>query len=498
MLAETLFGVLRSKKVLGQSLQDKEITHLSHDTRDIKPQTCFIAIRGEKFDGHDYITQVIKEGVEVVVVEEIRSEWSLETCTFIQVKSTYRTQAILSNQFYNCPTEKLNVVAVTGTNGKTTTSAMISEWLTQLGHKTGLLGTLHYKVGETIYPAINTTPDALALQRLFSEMIEYQCQDAIIEASSHALQLGRLSYTAVDCAIFTNLTREHLDFHHTMQEYAHAKSLLFSQLGQVFKNGKPAVAILNYDDAYHQVMYEATSAECITYSIHTKNATVYATNIQRHAQGMTFQLNDQDRYYPVQLNMLGEYNIANFLAAYSCLVYYYGYSGQDVIEVANHFSGVSGRMQLVQKGQPFQVIVDFAHTPDAIQNVLSELSKNKSGRLFTLIGHSGGNRDSGARPEIGDIVFKYSDEIVFTADNPRHESIDKICAELIGDHEEKPYTIIHDRKQAIADILEKALPEDTVVFLGKGGEKYQVIGDIYEPYDEVAVIELHLERMQER
>lgn len=492
MNATQLINLFRNKKLYGESFEKKVITNLVNDTRKVTENSCYIAIRGEKFDGHDAIETVVENGAILVVVEEYRPQWATLNTTIVQVPSTFRAQAMLANYYYQEPSTQLNVVAITGTNGKTTTSSMISDWLMKLNHKTGLLGTLHYKVDEKYYPAVNTTPNALELQRLFSEMVAAQCQDAIIEASSHALQLGRLWYTHINCAIFTNLTREHLDFHQTMSAYANAKSLLFAQLGQSFIQHQPKVAILNCDDPYYTIMAQATSAEIITYSTKDTSATVYATNIHTNGMSTQFDLFVENQQYPITLKMLGDYNVSNYLAAFACLKYYYGYDVATIIAAASDFAGVSGRMQLIDKGQPFNVVVDFAHTPDAIENVLTELSQQKKGRLITLIGHSGGNRDSGARPEIGDIVFKYSDYIVFTADNPRHESVQKICQELIGKHQEVPYIIIEDRQQAIHYALDYANEHDTIAFTGKGGELYQVIKDDYLPYNEVEIIEKYL------
>ncbi|MBF6625760.1 UDP-N-acetylmuramoyl-L-alanyl-D-glutamate--2,6-diaminopimelate ligase [Aerococcaceae bacterium zg-BR9] len=492
MDAVNLMSKLQTAVVYGEPLDNKQIQSLVHDTRQVSANSCFIAIRGERFDGHQAIESVVKAGATVVIAEAFNEAWLALPVSIVVVPSTYRAQAILANAFYQEPSTKLNMVAITGTNGKTTTSTMISEWLMQLQRKTGLLGTLHYKVDKTYYPAVNTTPNALELQRLFNEMVDAGCTDAIIEASSHALQLGRLWYTDVDCAIFTNLTREHLDFHQTMDAYAYAKSLLFAQLGQHFQHGKPKVAIVNADDSYSAIMSQATAAEVVTYSVRDSHATVYASDINVEQNFMTFTLHDRQHTYAITLNMIGEYNVSNYLAAYSCLAYYYQIEPEQIIAAASQFKGVTGRTQMIDCQQPFQVVVDFAHTPDAIENVLSTVAKSKKGKLITLIGHSGGNRDSGARPEIGDIVFRYSDYIVFTADNPRHESVQKICRELIGTHTEKDYVVIEDRIEAIHYALSIAQAGDSLVFAGKGGEPYQVIGDDYVPFNEAEIITTYL------
>lgn len=492
MLAQELIAPLINYVLKGAPLSRRPISSLSNDSRELTPDGVYIAIVGERFDGHSAVNEVIEAGVQLIVVERISQKDEEKAVHYgvslVKVASTYRAQAILAHQFYNQPSSKLNLTAVTGTNGKTTTSTMISHILETLGKKTGLIGTIQYKVAEKTIPAINTTPNAVVMHSLYAEMVEAGCQDAIIEASSHALALGRLWFSDVDCAIFTNLSREHLDFHKTMEQYAYAKSLLFAQLGQSFKNGKPPLAIINQDDAFAATMAEATGAALATYSLKDEKATAFADKIKSSEGSLSFRLNFKDNSYPVTLPMLGNYNIMNYLAAFLCLTLYYGHSVQSVLQATKSFTGVTGRMQTLNVGQEFNVIVDFAHTPDALENVLSELKESKKGRLYVLFGHSGGNRDSAARPEIGDILFKHADELVLTADNPRHESLEKIWQELIGTHSEKEYHLIEDREAAIKHVIELAQAGDTICFAGKGGEAYQVIGDDYIPYDEVATV----------
>lgn len=487
-----LLSVLYDADVFNTKYLTLNVSSIVNDTRKVEDDSCFIAIKGENFDGHKAIEEVISKGAKLVVVEDLPSQYEEMAATFVQVKSTFRAQAILANQFYQEPSTKLNVVAVTGTNGKTTTSNMISQLLESLNRRTGVIGTLHYKVGEKYYPAVNTTPNALALQSLFNEMVEADCHDAIIEASSHALALGRLWFTDIDCAIFTNLTREHLDFHLTMDGYANAKSLLFSQLGQRFHNGKPRLAILNKDDDYYKTMAQVTSADIVTYSLESTDATAYAHSISEENGKTHFELDYNNETYAIEIPMRGSYNISNYLAAFLTLSKYYGYKVEDILEATKAFQGVAGRMQVIDEGQDFEVIVDFAHSPDALERVMLELSHNKTAdqKLIALMGHSGGNRDSGMRQPLGDILFKYADEIVFTADNPRFEPVEKIVSEMIGIHhnDHKPYSIIKDRSVAVQHAIDIARPNDIVLFAGKGGEPYQVIGNENIPYDEVQTV----------
>lgn len=490
MLSKELISVLHDTQIINHQYLDEPINALVNDTRQVMPGSCFIAIRGENFDGHGAIKEVAAKGARLIIVEEIPSIPEQYPAAIVKVPSTFRAQAILANKFYHEPSSQLKVVAVTGTNGKTTTSSMISQLLEALNHKTGLIGTIVYKVGKQYYPAINTTPNALELQKLFNEMVENNCTDAIIEASSHALALGRLWYTDIDCAIYTNLTREHLDFHHTMEGYAAAKSLLFSQLGQKFVEGKPRLAIINLDDPYADVMKQATAADIVSYSLTDENATAYAHSIIADGGETQFILSSDGASYRVELPMRGTYNVSNFLAAFLCLNKYYKIPAEEIIEAMSYFEGVSGRMQAINEGQPFEIIVDFAHTTDALERVLQELSNNKEPgqRLITLFGHSGGNRDSGARPDLGALLFKYSDEIIFTADNPRFESVAKIAQDMIGSHQEKPYKIIENRMEAVNHLISYAQAGDILLFAGKGGESYQVIGKDNIPYDEVQTI----------
>lgn len=491
-----LINCLYNKTIINDTYINLDVSMVTNDSRKVEDGACFIAIRGEHFDGHKALSQVIQEGAKLLVVEEIPEDFQKLDASIVKVPSTYRMQATLANKFYQEPSKRLDVVAVTGTNGKTTTTNMINQMLEALNHKTGLIGTLHNKIDQQLIPTVNTTPDALILQSLFAKMIESQCDTVILEASSHALKLGRLSYTDVNCAIFTNISREHLDFHHTMEDYAYAKSLLFSQLGQQFENDKAKLAILNLDDPYYELMASVTSAEIVSYSLANTQATVYAHDIHTYKGQTQFVLNFMGQKYNVLIPMRGSYNVSNFLAAFLCLYFYYQYSIEDILDAFSAFTGVSGRMQRINRGQEFEVIVDFAHTTDALERVLKDIKRFKQvdQDIVVLMGHSGGNRDSAARPELGDILFKYADRLVFTADNPRFETVEKICQEMVGSHREKPYTIIEDRKEAIDFTIKNAKNTDIILFAGKGGEPYQVIGDDYIPFNEAEIVAAMIEK----
>ena len=489
-----LFSVLKVAEFIGKEPDQTIVSSIENDHRLIKKDACFIAIKGINFDGHSVLQDAINRGAKILIVEEVPSNIDSKEVVLVKVDSTIRAQALLINHYLDQPSTKMKLVAVTGTNGKTTTSTLISQLLELLNHTTGLIGTIEYKIADKTIEAVNTTPDSLRLQNLFDQMVKADCSDAIIEASSHALQLGRLSYTDVDCAIFTNLTREHLDFHKTMENYAFAKSLLFSQLGQRFNTQGSKLSIINLDEEIADMLMQVTSSEIATYSRLDHRATVYSSDISETDQGMMFNLHYQGNKYAVEIPMLGEYNVSNYLAVFLCLTVYYGYSVQTVLDVTKKLEGVPGRMQLIDEGQDYKIIVDFAHTPDALENVLSSVSANKKNRLISLMGHSGGNRDSGMRPELGDILFAHSDIVVLTADNPRNESVEKICKEMLGTHDEKEYHIIENREKAIQTALDMAQPNDVLVFAGKGIEPYQIIGEdeVHVPYNEIEIIENYL------
>lgn len=489
-----LLEALRAYQVYNTDYLQEDIVQVSNDSRQIHPGACFIAIRGEHFDGHSALEAVCRKGAKMLVVDQLPDDYQQLTASIVLVQDTVRAQAILANVFYGEPSRHLNVLAVTGTNGKTTISTMLADLLTRLGRKTGLIGSRVYKIGDRVEAAVNTTPNSLKMQSLFHEMVEAGCQDVCIEASSHALVLGRLWYTDVDLAIWTNLSREHLDFHSTMDQYAQAKSLLFSQLGQQLDQGRSKLAIINLDDPYYDKIRQVTAAEIVSYSLTDPEATIHASEIRDQDHRLHFNLHFHGRVFPVDLAMQGHFNVSNYMAVFLTLYYYYGFSIEEIVSATQSFPGVPGRMQVVDCGQDFTIVVDFAHTSDALTNVFQAVRQQGPKRIISVMGHSGGNRDSGARPGLGDVLFEYSDFIVFTADNPRFEDVDKICREMIGHHDEKPFKIIPDRWQAVRFAIDQAQAGDLILFAGKGGEGYHIIGDEKIPYDDAEEARKYLKK----
>lgn len=493
MFAKELADLLVIKRVEG-SLENIVIDKLAQDSRKVVPNTMFFCIEGVTVDGHHFAKKAKELGANVFVASKPIKE-QVGDSPVIYVKDVTRVMTLFANHFYGYPSESLNMIGVTGTNGKTTVTHMVDYLLEELGKPTALIGTMYRKIGEERIETRNTTPEILTVHETLQKIKEIGGDTCIMEVSSHALQLGRVWGIDYNVAVFTNLTHEHLDLHKTMENYAHAKSLLFSQLGNHSKNGKPRVAILNRDqECFEQFVY-STSAEIISYGF-TEEADIRATEIESNGAMTTFVVTVNGEKFPVMIPMIGLFNVYNVLAAFGVAIVN-GISLSKAIEKIAKFPGVGGRMQLIQKGQPFQVIIDFAHTPDGLENVLSTLEEVKMNRVITIMGHSGGNRDSSMRPELGKIAFEKSDYVILTADNPRQEPLEKIYSEIVSgrNNENTPYECVDDRKQAIERALEIAQEGDILLFAGKGVEPYQVIGEEYIPYNEVETVVQALEKL---
>ena len=493
MFAKELADLLVIKRVEG-SLENIVVDKLAQDSRKVVPNTMFFCIEGVTVDGHHFAKKAKELGANVFVASKPIKE-QVGDSPVIYVKDVTRVMTLFANHFYGYPSESLNMIGVTGTNGKTTVTHMVDYLLEELGKPTALIGTMYRKIGEERIETRNTTPEILTVHETLQKVKEIGGDTCIMEVSSHALQLGRVWGIDYNVAVFTNLTHEHLDLHKTMENYAHAKSLLFSQLGNHSKNEKPRVAILNRDQEYFEQFAYSTSAEIISYGF-TEEADIRATEIESNGAMTTFVVTVNGEKFPVMIPMIGLFNVYNVLAAFGVAMVNEIPLPKAIGKIAK-FPGVGGRMQLIQKGQPFQVIIDFAHTPDGLENVLSTLEEVKMNRVITILGHSGGNRDSSMRPELGKIAFEKSDYVILTADNPRQEPLEKIYSEIVSgrNNENTPYECVDDRKQAIERALEIAQEGDILLFAGKGVEPYQVIGEEYIPYNEVKTVVQALEKL---
>nr|WP_315103706.1 UDP-N-acetylmuramoyl-L-alanyl-D-glutamate--2,6-diaminopimelate ligase [uncultured Catonella sp.] len=485
MLAGELLSYIKVKKICGD-IENIDIEYISEDSRAIKNGAAFICIEGSQADGHLFVENAKNNGAKIFIASKNIADKAGDV-PVVYVKDTLKVMGLLSNVLYGEPSKKLFMVGITGTNGKTTTSYLINHIFETVNLKTGLIGTIHHKIGKKIIPTKNTTPISATLQGLLKQMAVEKCDTCIMEVSSHALALDRVLGCDFDCAVFTNLSHEHLDLHKTMENYAHTKELLFTQLGHNLKNAKLKTAILNIDDKYSKEYKAHTPAEVITYGINDKTADFYADEILFDDWKMKFDLHFLGDVYKVETNLVGLFNVYNVLAAI-CTAFAKGIAISEAIESLKSFSGVSGRMETVNTDKSYKIIIDFAHTPDGLMNVLETLSKISHNRIITLIGHSGGNRDSSMRPALGKIALENSDEVVFTADNPRNESVEHIVEGLIADCAKTNYTVIEDRKKAIEYAFSIAGENDIVLLAGKGAEPYQVIGSEYLPYSEIETV----------
>lgn len=469
-----------------QGLADCEVTALAYDSQEVERGTVFVAVRGFKQDGHRYVHQAVKQGAVAVVVEKGWSGDSLPgACSVIRVVDSRRALSALAHQFYGRPSHRLGMIGVTGTNGKTTTTHVIQRILEASGKKVGLLGTVGYRLGTEILPAPHTTPESLDLQRLLARMVQAGLEYAVMEVSSHALALDRVRDCAFDVAVFTNLSQDHLDFHGTMEDYFRAKLRLFAGLGVENPKSFPRLAVVNGDDPRGAEVVSSTPTPCWTYKLEGK-ADLMAEGVQVDFGGIRFLARTPRGEFRVQSSLTGRYNVSNLLAAIGVAL---GLGTpipliQKGIEETRY---VPGRFEKIQEGQEFLVIVDYAHTEDALRQVLVAargLAPGRGGRVLAVFG-CGGDRDRGKRPMMGRVAAEHSDFVFLTSDNPRTEDPMDIIKEIETGIRQGPeglyrfrgYMVIPDRAEAIHKAVKMARRGDVVVIAGKGHEDYQILGD---------------------
>lgn len=454
-----------------------QINNIQMDHRKIDQGDMFICIKGFTVDGHQFAEAAVQNGATVIVSEK---EMEFQGATTIIVPDTSRALAILATKFFGNPTSQFPLVGVTGTNGKTTTTYLIDRICQEYRKKTGLIGTIQMKIGDNHYPINNTTPDALHLQRSFHQMVEEQVDVAVMEVSSHALDLGRVYGCDFDIAVFTNLSQDHLDYHKDMNDYLRAKTLLFSTLGNTYEHHKK-YAILNVDDKSSELIKKSTAQHILTYGIDEK-ADVMADNIQFQINGTIFRLKTPHGETKIHSKLMGKFNIYNMLAATSAAL------ALDIpletIKIAlENIESVAGRFEQVNEGQDYAVIVDYAHTPDSLENVLQTIQEFKSGKVYCVVG-CGGDRDRTKRPLMARVATKLSDFAIFTSDNPRTEDPKQILNDMIDGLIETNYEVIENRKSAIEYAVNQAKKGDIVLIAGKGHETYQEINGVKYDFDD--------------
>ncbi|WP_456275006.1 UDP-N-acetylmuramoyl-L-alanyl-D-glutamate--2,6-diaminopimelate ligase [Bacillus sp. AK031] len=486
MKLHTLLGVLPFYTTRGKG--NPEIANLKNHHKKIDHGDLFFCIKGSEVDSHTLAKEAVLSGAAAVVSEK---EIDLDVPVII-VRDSRRAMAILSDFFYHHPTRALRLIGVTGTNGKTTTTHLMERIFSAAGDKTGLIGTLYVKTGDEVIASKNTTPDSLTLQQLFSGFVKTGVKQAIMEVSSHALYQGRVHGCDFDVAVFTNITQDHLDYHRTMEEYKSAKSLLFSQLGNSYDSKRSKVAIINRDDPSAEFFIRSTAAHVVTYGLSTL-ADFCAEDIELRPNGSSFTLITPNESIKMNIQLAGKFNIYNVLAA-AASAYISKIPLEDIKTSLQSVKGVSGRFEHVEAGQDFSIIVDYAHTPDSLENVLKTIETIKENKVTVVVG-CGGDRDKTKRPIMAEIACRYSDHAVFTSDNPRNEDPLEIINDMKADLKHTNFNVIIDRQEAIDYAVSQAGKGDVVLIAGKGHEAYQIIGDKVTAFDDRAAAKDAVKRL---
>jgi UDP-N-acetylmuramoyl-L-alanyl-D-glutamate--2,6-diaminopimelate ligase len=486
MQLKILAAAISPRQIIGPL--DRVVEGIAYDSRRVQRNFLFVALRGEKTDGHQFIDQAVEKGASVIVTER---EENQARATCVMVENTRPALADLAAAFYERPARRLKLAAVTGTNGKTTTTFLIKHICEKAGVRCGLLGTVRYEIGDRVLPAIRTTPEALEVQELLAQMVNAGCKAAAMEVSSHALAQDRTRGLEWDVAVFTNLTQDHLDFHGTMENYFEAKMTLFAGLAEQKGKTKP-VAVINIDDRYGAQLVDRLDKKIsvITYGVSAR-ADFRASNYHAEFAGTSYQLDAHGKSYLVRVPLIGRFNVANSMAALAAASSM-GVGLREAILSLSRSPQVPGRLEAVPAKRQFQVFVDYAHTDDALLNVMKTLRELSPRKLVVVLG-CGGDRDRQKRPLMGRVADQNADYSIITSDNPRKEDPDAIIAEVEKGFRSGNYEKISDRAKAIARAIELAQPRDIILIAGKGHEAYQEFADHTVPFDDIQVARQALE-----
>ncbi len=472
---------------------DVSVRSITDDSRMVSAGSLFVAVKGEQVDGHQFIPSAMKGGMAALVAQQTVKDVSIP---YIRVEDSRKALGLLGGHFYGNPSSRIRMVGVTGTNGKTTTTYVCKALLEAVGRKVGLIGTVAYQIGNTTIPAAHTTPGALELQQLLARMVKEGCTTAVMEVSSHALAQDRTSGCEYDVAVFSNLTQDHLDFHKTMEEYFQAKLRLFTGLTGSRKPNKRAV--INLDDSYGARIVALCPAPVWTYGLRA-NADLRAEAVRLSLQGTTFTAATPFGTFPIASHLVGEHNVYNLLAAIGVALHE-GATPDEIQSAVAQVTNVPGRFERVMAGQSFTVVVDYAHTEDALVRLLTAAQVLKTGRIITVFG-CGGDRDRGKRPKMGMAAVRSSDVVILTSDNPRtedpHVILEQVEVGVIEGLRQRPhvqYRKVLDRREAIGEAIREAQPGDMVLIAGKGHEDYQIIGTKKFHFDDREVARQAIER----
>ncbi len=446
-----------------------EFTGLTASSREARTGSLFVCLPGARTDGHKFAPDAVERGAAGLVVERVLPELPVPQ---LVVPNAHLALAELAALFTGRPTDQMTMVGITGTNGKSTTTFLAERVLQAGGYDPGLIGTIEARVGKESRPLVNTTPDSLTLYRLFSEMRSAGQDSCVMEVSSIGLEAGRVHKIPFDVAVFTNLTQDHLDYHSSMEAYFEAKKRLFTE-HQVAGRKHAPVAVVNVDDPYGPRLLEAFSGRKLSYGL--SQADLQASNVEPREHGVFFELKDPDgKTWPVQLGLGGLFNVANALAALG-IAWGLEIPMGAAVEAVCSVDSVPGRFQEIRAGQSFRVVVDYAHTPDGLKNLLESARRVTTGRVIAVFG-CGGDRDRGKRPQMGRLGGELADVVILTNDNPRTEEPRAILADIEAGLVGKTYSVEPDRAAAIRMAVGQAQPGDIVVIAGKGHENYQIIG----------------------
>lgn len=487
MQIKKLIEVLSGAEVDGPV--DRDVIAIHYDSRRVTPESLFVALPGLKTDGHKFIEHAVKRGAAAVLVE--KPVTAIRRATVIRVPDAREAMARLAAQFHGHPDRRMKVIGITGTNGKTTTAFMVQHILKEAGIKTGLIGTVRYEIGERVIPASRTTPEAVELHEMMAQMVRQNCGAVVMEVSSHSLDQKRVLGIDFDVVVFTNLTQDHLDYHKTMDNYFEAKSILFKSLSS---NGKIGMAVINVDDPRgRELVAMPLKAAKLTYGIENE-AMVRGRMLAVNCVGLKFEVATPKGEDRISLPLFGRYNVANALGALgACMTL--GVKLPTMARALKSLPAVPGRLERVDCGQPFQVFVDYAHTDDALKNMLTTLRESTTKRLLVCFG-CGGNRDTRKRELMGRVASQLADFSVLTSDNPRKEEPRAIISQIEEGFSDAgsagKYEVVEDRREAISRVLAMAEEGDIVVIAGKGHETYQEFADTVISFDDREVAREYL------
>lgn len=460
---------------------DVVVSGVQIDSRKVSHRSVFVAVKGVAADGHQYINKAIELGAVAIVCEERPAEQK-EGVTYIQTSDSAEAAGVMAHNFYDQPSSKLKLVGVTGTNGKTTIATLLYKLFTDLGYQCGLISTVENMINGNVIPSTHTTPDAVSLNALLKQMVDEGCEYAFMEVSSHAVHQRRIAGLEFVGALFSNITHDHLDYHKTFDEYIKAKKGFFDGLSS------NAFAITNIDDKRGAVMLQNTAAKKLSYSLRSM-ADFKGKILENGLSGLVMTINDQE----VHFRLIGEFNAYNLLAVYGAAVSL-GQDKQEVLQYLSNTTGAEGRFDYtISPKEKVIAIVDYAHTPDALINVLATIKKLRQGneQVITVVG-CGGDRDKTKRPVMGEVACEHSDKAIFTSDNPRTEDPLQILNDMetgLSVSAKRKYIAIADRKQAIKTAISMAGPDDIVLIAGKGHEKYQEINGVKHHFDDKEIVQ---------